>query len=102
MATSRDEARAEAKPTENLQVFELLDAAVLSAGFDNSIGGGRWTIAWDSQSGASAATVVAYGTVPKIVPETRQNSASRANSSQLARSLKWKRVKDLRGKTKMS
>ena len=46
--------------------------------------GVRWTVAWDSQSGASAATVVAYGTVPTIVPETRQNSVSAANASQLA------------------
>jgi len=59
-------------------------------------------VVWNSQSGTSAATVVAYGTVPTIVPETRQNSVSRANTSQLARSVKWKRVKDLRGKTKMS
>ncbi len=48
--------------------------------------GVRWMVAGDSQSGASAATVVAYGTVPTIVPETRQNSVSRANASQLARS----------------
>jgi NAD(P)-dependent dehydrogenase (short-subunit alcohol dehydrogenase family) len=41
-------------------------------------------------------------TVPTIVPETWQNSASRANASQLDRSVKWKRVKDLRGKSKMS
>jgi hypothetical protein len=41
------------------------------------------------------------GTVPTIVPETRQNSVSRAYASQLARSLMWKRVKDLRGKMKM-
>jgi hypothetical protein len=46
----------------------------------------RWMVAWDSQSGASAATLVAYGTVPTIVPETRQNSVSRANASQLVRS----------------
>src|SRR5260370_17791614 len=63
--------------------------------------GVRWTVAWDSQSGASAATVVAYGTVPTIVPETRQNSVSRANATQLASSVKWKNVKVLRGKTKM-
>ncbi len=49
----------------------------------------------------SAATLVACGTVPTIVPETRQNSVSRAYASQLARSVKWKRVKDLRGKMKM-
>jgi hypothetical protein len=42
------------------------------------------------------------GTVPTIVPETRQNSAPRADASQLARSVKWKRVKDLRGKTAMA
>ena len=58
-------------------------------------------VAWDSQSGASAVTVVAYGTVPTIVPETRQNSVSGANASQLTRSGKWKKVKDLRGKSKM-
>jgi hypothetical protein len=42
------------------------------------------------------------GTVPTIVPETRQNSVSGANTSQLDRSMKWNRVKDLRGKSKMS
>ena len=41
-------------------------------------------------------------TVPTIVPETRQNRVSRAYASQLARSVKWKKMKDLRGKTKMS
>ena len=40
-------------------------------------------------------------TVPTIVPATRQNSVSRANASQLDRSVKWKRLKDLRGKLKM-
>jgi hypothetical protein len=30
---------------------------------DNSIGGRQVMVAWDSQSGASAATLVAYGTV---------------------------------------
>ncbi len=35
----------------------------------------RRMAAWDSQSGASAATLVACGTVPTIVPERRQNSA---------------------------
>jgi hypothetical protein len=53
---------------------------------DNSIGGRQVMVAWDRQSGASAATLVAYGTVPTIVPETRQNSVSEANASQLVRS----------------
>jgi hypothetical protein len=55
---------------------------------DNAIGGRQVMVAWDSQSGASAATLVAYGTVPTIVPETRQNSVSEANASQLVRSRK--------------
>jgi len=41
-------------------------------------------------------------TVPTIVPVTRQKCARKANTSQLARSVKWKRVKDLGGKKKMS
>jgi hypothetical protein len=39
--------------------------------------------------------------VPTIVPAARQNSISRANASQLARSGKWKKVKDLRGKSRL-
>lgn len=35
------------------------------------------------------------GTVPTIVPETRQNSVSRANASQLDRSVKWNGTPDL-------
>jgi hypothetical protein len=95
------------QPAHNLAqispLLELLEAAVLSASFDNSIGGCLVDrCACDSQSGASAAKLVACGTVPTIVPETRQNSVSTANTSQLARSAKWKRVKDLREKTTMS
>src|SRR6058998_1058580 len=69
------------------QILDLLDAAVLSAGFDNSIGG-RQVDGCLGQSirriGGDSRRV--YGTVPTIVPETRQNSMSRANASQLARS----------------
>ncbi len=36
-------------------------------------------VAWDSQSGASAATPVAYGAVPTILPETRQDGVFRAS-----------------------
>jgi hypothetical protein len=41
---------------------------------------------WESRFDAMAATPVAWEAVPTIVPVTRQNSASRANGSQLARS----------------
>ena len=41
-------------------------------------------------------------TVPKIVPASAQNPASRANSSQIARSRKLLKYEDLRGKTKMA
>jgi len=40
--------------------------------------------------------------VPEIVPAARQSSVSQANASQFARSLKWKKKKDLRGKTKIA
>jgi hypothetical protein len=40
--------------------------------------------------------------VPTIVPAMRQNRASRANSSQLARSGKWQKRKDLRGKQRFA
>ena len=40
--------------------------------------------------------------VPAIVPETRQNSVSSANRSQLVGFEKWKNEKDLRGKLMMS
>ena len=40
------------------------------------------------------------GSVPGIVPAARQNRLFQANGSQLARSVKWKKEKDLRGKTK--
>ena len=44
-----------------------------------------------------------HGTVPTIVPATLPKPASsRANGSQVDRSVKWKRVQDLRGKSKMS
>jgi hypothetical protein len=55
----------------------------------------------DSAASDRLANMSRTGTVPTIVPETRQNSVSRAHASQLARSVKWKNVKDLRGKTKM-
>jgi hypothetical protein len=59
-------------------------------------------VARDSRSGASTATPLAYEAVPTIVPETRQNGVFRANASQRDRSVKWKKLKDLRGKSKMS
>src|SRR5688572_29238744 len=40
-------------------------------------------------------------TVPTIVPAARQNRACGANTSQLARSGKLKKVKDLRGKLRL-
>ena len=42
------------------------------------------------------------GTVPTNVPGARQSSLRRANVSQVARSVKWKKEKDLRAKTKMA
>jgi hypothetical protein len=51
------------------QVLELLEAAVLSAGFDNSIRGRQVDgYAWDSQPGAWAATLVASGNCPHDCP----------------------------------
>jgi hypothetical protein len=55
-----------------------------------------------SEGAVSDAASSAVRTVSTIVPETRQNIASGANASQLDRSVKWKRVKDLRGKTTMA
>jgi len=40
--------------------------------------------------------------VRAIVSEARQNTISRANASQRGRSVKWKGLKDLRGRTKMA
>ena len=40
-------------------------------------------------------------TVPKIIPATRQNSAYRANGSQLARLGNWKKEQNFRGKLRM-
>ncbi len=84
------------------QFLELLDAAVRSVGFDNSIGGRQvdgcvgqsiWRIGGDSRGVSNC---------PHDCPCGAPKSASRAYASQLARSVKWKRVKDLRGKSKMS
>ena len=74
------------KCAHQVQILELLDAAVLSVGFDNSIGGRQVDGSLRQSIRCIGATVVAYGTVPTIVPETRQNSVCRANASQLARS----------------
>ena len=70
-----------------------MDSAGLRAG-ESSVGDGN-------PVELNGATAVSCGSVPTIVPETRQNSVSRAYASQFARSVKWKRVKDLRGKIKM-
>jgi hypothetical protein len=90
------------KRAHSAQILELLEAAVLSGGFDNSIPRVFWWIvAREQLIKRIGCELVVCGTVPTIVPETRQNSVSRAYASQLARSVKWKRVKDLRGKMKM-
>jgi hypothetical protein len=47
-------------------------------------------------------TAASRWTVPTIVPETRQNSMSRASASQLARSGKQKTVRNLRGNRRWS
>jgi hypothetical protein len=70
-----------------------MDSAGLRAG-GSSVGDGN-------SMELSGATGVSCGSVPTIVPETRQNSVSRAYASQLARSVKWKRVKGLRVKMKI-
>ena len=44
---------------------------------------------------------ISPGAVPKIVPASRQNKASTANSSQAARWRKLLKRLDLRGNTKM-
>ena len=54
------------------------------------------------QFGGGESAILWASTVPTIVPVTRQNSAFRANGSQLAGVEKWKNEKDLRGKSKMS
>jgi hypothetical protein len=41
-------------------------------------------------------------TVAEIAPANSQNRASGAKNSLVARSVKWKKRKDLRGKTKMA
>ena len=50
----------------------------------------------------TTARSTAVETVPEIVPATAPNEASRANSSQVARSRKLLKREDLRGKTKMA
>jgi hypothetical protein len=81
-------------------IFELLEAVVLSAGFDTRSEGLGGSLSRDSQSGATDGDMSRGGTVPTIVPEARKSSASRANASQFAQSRKQRIVKDLR-KTKV-